>query len=197
MAVITISRQLGSQGTTVGRLVASRLGYRVVKRELINQAARQVSSPAMALAIIDELGLLGIETDESQQQAYLQAVKEVMGTLVEEGNVVIVGRAGQVILHDRPNVLHVRVIAPRAVRIQRIVKAHHITKKAASAQIEDSDRYRADYLQKYYHVQWDSPDLYHLVINTGKLDLETSAEVVCTAVHKLPNQPPSKEFLHE
>jgi cytidylate kinase len=197
MTVITISRQLGSQGTTLGRLIASRLGYRLVQRELINQAARLVHSPSMALATIDELGLLGIETDQQQQLAYLQAVENVIETLLSEGNVVIVGRAGQAILHNQPNVFHLRVIAPLETRIQRVVKAHQISRQAALAQIEDSDRYRADYLQTHYHIHRDNPELYHLVINTGQLDLETSAEVVCTAVHKAPNHPPSKEFPHE
>lgn len=196
MAVITISRQLGSLGTTLGRLVASRLEYRLVHRELINQAAQLVHSPDMALATIDELGLLGLEPDETEQQAYLEAVETVMQTLVQEGNTIIVGRAGQVILQNTPNVLHVRVVAPKNIRIQRIVKAHQVTPQAAAAQIEDSDRYRADYLKSVYHIRWDNPCLYHLVINTGLLDLETSAEVVCSAVRNLPNPPTSQEVSH-
>ncbi len=197
MTVITISRQLGSLGTTLGRQIASRLDYRLVKRELFNQAARLVSSPDMALATIDELGLLGIEPDETQQHTYLKAVETVMKKLVQEGNVVIVGRAGQVILKNMPNILHVRVIAPQEVRIQRIVKAHQITAKAAGSQIEDSDRYRADYLQRHYHIDWDDPSHYHLVINTGKMDLETAAEMVFAAVHKMSDAPSSQEVPHD
>ena len=191
MSVITISRQLGSLGTTLGRLVASQLEYRLVHRELINQAARLVSAPDMALATIDELGLLGIEPDENQQHTYLKAVETILKTLVQEGNTIIVGRAGQAILHNTPDVLHVRVIAPKNIRIQRIVKAHHISPQAAAAQIEDSDRFRADYLKSFYHIKWDDPTLYHLVINTGQMDLKTSAEVVCSAVRKMQNHPPS------
>ena len=196
MSVITISRQLGSLGTTLGRLVASRLKYRLVQRELINQAARLVSAPDMALAAIDELGLLGLEPDENQQHAYLKAVETVVKKLVQEGNTIIVGRAGQAILQNIPDVLHVRVIAPKHIRIQRIVKAHDISPQAAAAQIEDSDHFRADYLQSFYHIKWDDPTLYHLVINTGQMDLETSAEVVCSAVRKMPNHPPSQEVFH-
>jgi len=197
MSVITISRQLGSLGTTLGRLVAGRLEYRLVHRELINQAARLVSAPDMALATIDELGLLGLEPEETQQQAYLKAVETVMKTLVQEGNTIIVGRAGQAILQNVPNVLHVRVVAPQKIRIQRIIKAHQISPQAAAAQIEESDRFRADYLESFYHIGWDDPTLYHLVINTGQMDLETSAEVVCSAVRKMPNHPPSQEVAHE
>jgi len=193
MAVITISRQLGSLGTTLGRQVAARLGYRLVHRELINQAAHLAGAPDMALATIDELGLLGIEPEENQQRAYLESVRTVIENLASADNVIIVGRASQVILQNKPNVLHLRVVAPLEVRIQRIVEAHDISAQAARAQIEDSDRYRASYLERFYKTRWDDPDLYHLVINTGHISLETSAEVVCTAVRNAPNHIPSQE----
>jgi len=194
MAVITISRQLGSLGTTLGRLIASRLDYHLVQRDLINRAARLVSSPDMALATIDELGLLGIEPDETQQQAYLDAVESIVGELAEKGNVVIVGRAGQAILQNHPQVLHLRVMAPLETRIQRIVEAHKISPQAAAAQVQDSDRYRADYLKIFYHIDWEDPTLYHLIINTGRVDLKTYAEVVCAAVDKISSLPRSQEF---
>ncbi len=181
MTTITISRQLGSLGTTLGRMVAKRLGYQLAHRDIINRAAHLTGSPDMALATIDELGLLGIEPDEQAYQAYLEAVRQVIEALAEKGNVVIVGRAGQSILQQRAGVLHVRVIAPLDVRVMRIVQAHGIPESAARAQVEDSDRYRANYLQRFYHEPWDAPALYHLIINTGHMSLEVAAEVVCTA----------------
>ncbi|MFL7867398.1 MAG: AAA family ATPase [Anaerolineales bacterium] len=193
MSVITISRQLGSLGTTLGRKVAARLGYRLVHRELINRAAKLAGAPDMALAAIDELGLFGIELDKAQQRAYLQAVRDIIEMLAIEDNVVIVGRAGQSILQKDPDVLHLRVVAPLETRIQRIVEAHHVSPQAAKAQIEDSDRFRAQYLKRFYNIQWDDPSLYHLVINTGHISLEASAEVVCNAVHNIPNLSPLQE----
>lgn len=194
MAVITISRQLGSLGTTLGRLIASRLNYHLVQRDLINQAARLVSSPDMALATIDELGLLGIEPDKNQQQAYLAAVESIVGELAEKGNAVIVGRAGQAILQDYPQVLHLRVVAPLETRIQRVVEAHKISPQAAEAQVRDSDQYRANYLKIFYQIDWDDPTLYHLIINTGRIDLQTAAEVVCASIDKISSLPRSQEF---
>jgi cytidylate kinase len=160
---------------------------------LINQAAQLAGAPDMALVTIDELGLLGIKPDERQQQAYLQAVQTVIENLAMQGNVIIVGRAGQVILQDHASALHLRVVAPLERRLQRIVNAHGISRQAAKAQIEDSDRFRASYLEHYYNICWDDPSLYHLVINTGQISLETAAEVVCTAVRKAPSHIPSQE----
>ena len=186
MAVITISRQLGSLGTTLGRQIAARLGYRLVHRELINQAAQLAGAPELALATIDELGLLGIEPEPDQQQAYLLAVQNVIKDTASQGDVIIVGRAGQVILQNRPRALHLRVIAPLEIRVQRVVAAHGISTQAAKAQIERSDRYRAAYLKRFYAIQWDDPCYYHLVINTGFLSLEDSAQVVCSLIPKVP-----------
>ncbi len=185
MAVITISRQLGSLGTTLGKRIASRLGYRLVHRDLINRAARLAGAPDVALATIDELGLLGIEPGEAARRAYLRAVRQVVENLAQEGDVVIVGRAGQSILQKHSGVLHLRVVAPFEVRVQRIVAAHGISEEAARAQVRDSDRYRADYLRRFYATAWDDPTLYHLVINTGHMDLDTAAVVVCAAIHSM------------
>jgi cytidylate kinase len=193
MAIITISRQLGSLGTTLGRRVSARLGYHLVHRELINQAAQQAGAADMALAAIDELGLLGLEPNQKQQRAYLDAVQDVIEDLAARGDVIIVGRAGQVILQEHPNVLHLRVVAPVETRVRRIMDAHGVSHQAAKAQVDGSDRFRARYLKRFYYIQWDDPSLYHLVINTGGLSLETSAEVVCTVIHNAPNHVASQE----
>ncbi|GAB4526391.1 MAG: cytidylate kinase-like family protein [Anaerolineales bacterium] len=193
MTGITISRQLGSLGTSVGRLVAGRLDYSLVHREIINQAGHITGSPDIALAVIDELGLFGLAPDESQYQAYLQAVNQVMQTLVAQQNVVIVGRAGQVILRGRTDVLHVRVIAPLEVRIERVMRAHGISRSAAQAQIVESDRYRARYLQRFYDAQWDDPALYHLIVNTGLMSLAQAADTICAAVYSMTLHAPSEE----
>lgn len=186
MAVITISRQLGSQGTTLGRMVASRLEIPLVHRELINKAAQLAKAPELALAAIDELGLFGIEPDQTQQQLYLDAVKTVIEELAHKGDVVIVGRAGQAILQNDPRVFHVRVISPMETRIQRIVAVHGIARQAAEAQIQDSDRYRANYLERFYQINWDDPAHYHMIINTGLMHLEAAAETLCAAVRVRP-----------
>lgn len=179
MAAITISRQLGSRGREVAHLVADRLGYRLVWRDLINQAARQAGAPEVALAAIDELGLLGLRPSRTASEAYCQAVQQVMEELVAEGNVVILGRAGQVILRDQPDTLHVRLMAPAQVRAARIAQSQGISIEGAIAQIEASDRNRRNYLKRFYHVRWDDSDLYDLVINTNRTTPDMAADLIC------------------
>ena len=87
MTVITISRQLGSLSSEISRMTAEKLGYRLVWREVINQAARLAGAPEVALAEIDEFGILGVEPSPEAERDYLQAVQKVIIDLAEEGNV--------------------------------------------------------------------------------------------------------------
>ncbi|MCS7059903.1 MAG: cytidylate kinase-like family protein [Anaerolineae bacterium] len=182
MSAITISRQMGSLGRDVARAVGERLGYRVVWRELINQAARRAGQPELALAAIDELGLLGLAPPTAAIESYTRAVAAVMEELVAAGNVVIVGRAGQIILRGRPDVLHVRVVAPLPIRIARIADQQGVSLDAARAQVEASDRSRRAYLKRFHHCDWDDPDLYDLIINTERIDVSIAADMICAAV---------------
>jgi cytidylate kinase len=187
MATITISRQMGSQGTEVANALGQRLGYRVVWRDLINQAAARSGLPEVALATIDELGLLGLHPSLKERQAYHEAVRQVIEGLAAQGEVVIVGRAGQVILRDRPDVLHVRIIAPAPLRAERVARTHRVSLEAAYEQVLASDRSRANYLRRYYHAHWDDPELYDLTLNTQRLTPDEAAELACLALAHIPH----------
>ncbi len=172
-------------GRQVAEEAARRLNFRLVWRDLINQAARRAGVPEVALATIDELGILGLKPSKADQLAYQRAVRQVMLELVAEGNVVIVGRAGQVILQDRPEFLHVRVIAPKEIRIERIMQERGITHDVALAMIEKSDLYRQQYLLQNYHANLNEPGLYDLVINTHRYSVEVSADLICMGLKNL------------
>jgi len=184
MAVITVSRQYGSLGNVVVNMVAQRLGYRVAMRDLINQAALRAGSPVVALAVIDELHLLGISPTSEEYQAYIRAVQTVIEELAAEGNVILAGRGGQAVLHNRPGVLHVKIIAPLEIRAQRLAERHGIPLQAARAQARASDRERRLYLKRFYDLDWNDPLLYDLVINTARLTPEAACDLICIAVQQ-------------
>jgi cytidylate kinase len=195
--VVTISRQLGSRGLGIAHALGNSLGFRVTSRDLINQAAMRSGSPEVALAVIDELGLLGICPSPQACQAYRQAVRQVMQELLQEGQVIIVGRAGQVILHDYPQVLHVRIMAPQAERTQRIASEQNISIENALAQVQASDRHRRNYLKRHYQVNWDDPSLYDLTLNTAQLPIRAAAAIIHQAlIQKLENITAPLEELH-
>ena len=184
MPVITISRQLGSLGDEVAQEIASRLDYKVICRDLINQAALRAGAPELALFTIDDLGLLGLKPPAKARRAYLRSVKEIMQELAEQGDVVIIGRAGQVILRDHPDTLHIKVIAPQELRATRIAQQQDIHIEAARAQVQASDRTRKHHLCYYYHVRWDDPQLYDLIVNTARLEPSQAACLICQAMEQ-------------
>jgi cytidylate kinase len=181
MAAITISRQLGSLGTEIAHEVGRCMGWRVVSRELINQAAREAGAGEMALATIDDLNLLGLRPCAAVREAYLDAVRRLMHELADRGDVVILGRAGQVVLAGQPGVLHVRVVAPLDLRAERVARRHSISLDAAHAQIEASDRSRRTFLHRCYQTDWEDNGLYDLVINTRRATVSGIVELVCLA----------------
>jgi cytidylate kinase len=185
MAVITISRQMGSLGCEIAHAVKDRLGYRIVWRELINEAAIKSGMPSMALAVIDELGLLGLSPTKKEHQAYWQAVNQVMKSLAGEGNIVIVGRAGQAILGGYAGVLHVRLTAPLETRVQRVAERQNIEQECALEQVKASDKARSNYLKRFYQARWDDADLYHLIINTGNVSTLSAIDLICRAALNL------------
>ena len=185
MSTITLSRQMGSLGSQIAQCAAQALGYRLVWRDAINQAARLSGAPEIALAAIDELGLLDVRPSAKAYQAYRSSLAQVMAELADQGNTLILGRAGQVILGERPDVLHVRVVAPLALRIERVASQYGISLEAAKARIEASDHYRANFLMKAYKVRWEDPLFYHLVINTGLFSQDQAVALILHASQEI------------
>jgi cytidylate kinase len=182
---ITLSRQIGSQGCAIANAIKDRLGYRLAWRDLINEAGKRAGTPEMALDCIDELGFFGMTASSKTRASYKQAMEEVIRELARDGNVIIIGRAGQAILRGCPHVLHVRVIAPAQLRAERIAKQHDLSISGAMAQIEASDRTRRLYLKRFYNVRWDDPELYDLIINTGSICPETASVLIAEAVSRI------------
>ena len=191
MPVITLSRELGSRGDDVAMIAAERLGLRLVGRELINRAARAAGAPEVALAEIDELGLLGVKPSPAAVRLYTQKVAEVIRELAARGNLLVVGRGGQVVLAGEPGVLHVRVIAPRPMRLQLVQERCRVTLEAAAARIDASDKARAAYLRRYYGVRWDAANLYTLVLNMAQLSVEAATDVICLAAIRVAGDGPA------
>lgn len=185
MPIITLSREMGSRGDDVAAAVAQRLGLRLVGRELINRAAKQAGAPEVALAEIDELGLLGVKPSPAALRLYREKVAEVLVELADAGDVLLVGRGGQVVLAGRPGVLRVRIAAPRRQRIATVQERCGVSVAAAAARIDASDRARAGYLQRHHGVRWDDAALYDLIINLAQLDAAAATAAICAAAAEI------------
>ncbi|MGB3905185.1 MAG: cytidylate kinase-like family protein [Anaerolineae bacterium] len=113
-------------------------------------------------------------------------VEMVIRNLALEGNVVIVGRGGQVLLRDTPCALHVLIVAPFERRVFTLVEREGIEERDASARLRASDRARMDYLRRYHGVDWLDPSLYDVAINTFKISSPLAAELIVQTFKQLP-----------
>ena len=229
VAVITVSRQLGSIGDLVARRASEILSCDFVDKDLITEVAREANVPESEVEKFDEQThsavkrfihslivpsrsvptppamLWGLEfpyevsaallandatiSEEKHlldQRDYLRFLQATIDRLRKRDRVIIVGRGGQAILRDVPDTLHVRTVAPMEKRIQVVLERHNLrTRKEAIELIQKSDRRRAAYLRNNYHINWDDPALYHIVVNTGRTCLESAARIIQHSVSAL------------
>ena len=117
-----------------------------------------------------------------QKKIFAHLIQTAVYELAAKENVVIVGRGAQVILKDIPGTLHVRVIAPYAARVGRLMKQMGYEKKKAQWLIRQSDRDSSGYIRTYFDANWDDSDLYDLVINTRTMTMSSGVEMILSAV---------------
>ncbi len=122
--------------------------------------------------------------------AYGELIRRVILEYAQAGNVLIAGRGGQVTLKDFANALHVRIHAPEDLRILRLVERLGLDQKEAERQIHQADKERVRYMKHFYDAKWDDPDLYHLVINTGKVSLDLATQLICDTAQRLARPVP-------
>jgi osmotically-inducible protein OsmY len=117
----------------------------------------------------------------------------VIYEFARNGNVVIVGRGGQVLLKDLPGVFNVRIMAPWDVRLERILPLEGGDEKKATRLLHRSDHDSAGFLRTFFDVNWESQDLYDLIINTAKLSVESGTNVIIKSISSPEIQEGGKE----
>jgi cytidylate kinase len=201
MRAITISREYGSGGGEVARHLATRLGWQLIDHEIVVQIAQELgisedeaeahderSSGVVSLILnnmraiyptmFTNVPTLAMTDDE----VYCEALTKVVEAAVAAARSVIVGRGGQVILRDRRDALHVRIVAPLEKRIEYVMKREALDQSTARSRIQLKDHDRQRYLQTVYHLHPSDAHLYDLVINTGVLDLDGAVDLICLAL---------------
>jgi cytidylate kinase len=101
---------------------------------------------------------------------------------------IIIGRGGQVILANKPDVLHVRVIAPLEKRIAVRAAREGLSLKEAQKKLVEADKAHVDFVKNFFDVDNRDPLLYDLVINTDKISIDAAAELIYVALNRLPKQ---------
>ncbi len=201
MTVITISRELGSEGDRICDLVCEELGYCRVDKGLLMHIAAEAGIDVNAVVELEESFtrrarlVSGEMTSLYRKQAsafdkrgviddvtYAGVVREAIERYAREGNAVIVGRGGQMILRDWPDALHVRLYAPEEIRAQRLMAREGLSEAEAAHQIEQSDEQKRQFIRHMHNnADWRNQKYYTLAIDTAKIKPEVAAKLIVMA----------------
>jgi len=208
--VITVGRQFGAGGATVGRMLADELKADVLDSNIIDEVARRLQLPKEEVEAEDEqpgsllarlLVALGSASTEplippeatawtppnaaptfDTRKAVLQITQHVIEEAARAGNVVIVGRGGAYILRDLPGALHVFLRAAEAVRVKTIMARFKIFEEEARKRMKQTDENWTSYIKQVYGHDRNHPAHYDMVLDTGRLGYDATVEAILSAL---------------
>ena len=185
MAIITISRQFGAGGITLGERLAKRLNYRYVNEEMIKEVASKANVSTDGIYAFEQQAgtkltklvdrvisgnfierLLGGQTSYLDERRYVALVTDIINDLYQEDNAIIIGRGGQYILRERTNAWHILLVAEEKYRQEFICKKYNVAPSQAERAMTKGDSQRDRFLRCFLPQSPDDPRSYHLTINT-------------------------------
>ena len=197
--VVTLAAFYGAGGTIVGPRVAERLGVEFLDRGILKAVAERMHLPEEAAAGYDEpqqeggIGRLleslarvpisdaaPVDSLVLDEHRYRAETEEFIAAAAVSGGVIL-GRGGQVVLQSTPGVLHVMLHGPRDARVQQGMEVEGIDRKTAERRLEANDRARIEYVRQAYGVDPLDPTLYHLIIDSTAIDLDTCVDTIVAA----------------
>jgi len=194
--IITISRQFGSGGRTVGHLVAQALNIPFYDKELVEQVALESGfapkfveehgehSPGKTLLsyAFAPQGVPGVMNGMSTADFLWHIQCGTILQLAEKGPCVIVGRNADYILKDRDDVLHTYIHADMNFRADRIVRLYGESEKSPAARLQEKDKRRKVNYQHYTGRTWGDADNYDISLNTAVIGVEKAAQIIIDLV---------------
>jgi cytidylate kinase len=183
--IVTIEREYGSGGGEIAQLLSTQLGWKIWDQLLTEEIARLANCPKAVVQVREERtdplyyrlfksflrgsyegSLNAHKLNVVDSESILKITERVVQHAAKTGNSVIVGRGSQHFLRTRPDALRVFLYAPRENKVRRLL-ARGKSQNEAQQLVDTVDRERADFIQKYFHVEWPDRAIYHTMINTA------------------------------
>lgn len=202
MAVITISKEYASQSEEFAKKLADRLGYDVLDRQIVAEAAKELRiSPSEAQSFHKEkesklLRLIDRYTSSVVQKvvdrfygrlddkSYHDVTVKLVQKVAAEDNVIILGWGAQCVLADHPKAIHLRLVKNLEDRIRWLRENMDMDERSARDLIEREERESAAYVEHYFNRAWDDAHLYHAVLNLSRLHLDDAVDWVAQWIQK-------------
>ena len=201
MAVITISRQFGAGGITLGKMIAKELGYTFADEDIVKMVAKEANvSPHWVETVEKEAGgklsrivtkmvskplverILKDERGYIDEEMYLDYLVLIIAQIADEGDVIILGRGSQYILDDHPDACHILLINDFENRAKFMMEHYDLSQAKAEQIVSREDKRRMNLYRKLGKSDYDDSSLYHLVLNMGRINLEQALKLVCNLV---------------
>ena len=193
--VITISREFGSGGHTVGEQIAKKLGYKFYDKEIIEKIA---SESGLSQKYVNEnaeyapgtnifsYGFVGRNAlGESISDILWQAQCNVIKEIAQEGNCVIVGRCADYILKDKDNVLNVFIHADMDFRIDRIINNYGETNEKPEKRLITKDKKRKANYRYYTDQVWGQAQNYHITLDSSVIGIDKCSEIIIDIINNI------------
>lgn len=185
MAIVTISRELGSYGARVAEGVAEALGWKLVDKGRLDRVFRQYGVSLFS-EIYDKKPTIW-DFFNADAKTTLDMYHKVVQAFAKAGDVVLLGRGGFAVLGHRDDTVAVRVNAPLEARIQRVMaRKKGRTAEEAAERIAREDEVRERFVKQFYGQTWNDPDNFDLVIDTGQTSVEDAVAQIVAAVRAIP-----------
>lgn len=181
MAIITISREMGTGALQIAKDVAKKLRYTLIDGPKIAELAPQYGLTSEILEKVDEKPPAYITAEDRLQASYLNTIELILLDSVKKGNVIIYGRGGQDLLPGFRSMLRVRFIAPFDERVENFAEREWIDPDLARDLIRKSDHQRGGFIHFYFDRDWNDPLGYDLIYNTTKLSRSAIVESIVAA----------------
>ena len=188
MAVITISREPGAFGEEIAARLAGRLGFMLVDKARLVEFWSEVDPDAANIRNVDEWIPLDDLDIDSETEATVRLLPELIVQLAEDHDLVVIGRGAQGLFRNCPGTLHIRIIASRQFRVRNIQSSEGMSSREARRWARDIENQRARYLRFLYDFNWANPNLYDLTLQMDRLSIDQALNLICFAAEEMQIQ---------
>ncbi len=195
MAAITISRQFGAGGRTLGERLCQRFGFHLVDEFVIDELARKAKMKGNWLKAMEKeasntlLGLISsivssgliyktptAPGEDFERKKYIAFLSGIMTTMANEGGYVLLGRGAQFVLQAHSKVLHILLVAEYEDRVKFMVDRYSLSHEEAKKIIKEKEGQREAVASKIFGADIDDPKLYHMILNTSRMPFDWAVE---------------------
>ena len=178
MAIITISRQFGSNGEMIAEILAEATGCLLLNRKTLEEYLAEHHIPEIRMEWINESSPHDIEGLDEERIVYLDFLKETISGLSEQGHIFLLGRGGQFLFKGREDAFHIKFVASLDSRASTIQKRFNVDKGTALRLINQKDAERDEYTLFYHRSDSSDPHAYDIIINTSTVSIREAADVI-------------------